>query len=122
MRLLEPGVTLGKPLDANRVWTYVEQMPTLNGQTASTGIVAAIHRSLVVPPAAPDGRVFVQFEVDKEGRVRHPRIAKGLRADMDSAVVVATRQLPRFVPGQQAGPAVVVSFTVPVTIPVKKQP
>jgi TonB family protein len=120
MRLFELGDTLGKPLDANRVWTYVEQMPTLNGQNALTGSIAAIQRSLVVPPAAPDGRVFVRFEVDKEGHVRHPQIAKGLRADVDSAVVAATRQLPRFVPGQQAGQVVVVSFTVPVTIPIKK--
>ncbi|RSK38425.1 energy transducer TonB [Hymenobacter perfusus] len=122
MRLFELGDTLGQPLEANRVWTYVEQMPTLNGQNALTGSMAAIHQYLVVPPAAPDGRVFVRFEVDKEGRVRHAQIARGLRADVDSAVVAATRQLPRFVPGQQAGQAVVVSFTVPVTIPVKRQP
>jgi TonB family protein len=122
MRLFELGDTLGKPLDSNRVWTYVEQMPTLNGQNASAGSIAAIHRSLVVPPAAPEGSVYVSFEVDKEGHVRHPRIAKGLRADVDSAVVAATRQLPRFVPGQQAGQAVAVNFTLPVTIPVKKQP
>ncbi|GGF27363.1 energy transducer TonB [Hymenobacter cavernae] len=95
-------------------------MPTLNGQDASMASSAAIYRTLVVPPAAPDGRVFVSFEVDKEGRVRHPRIVKGLRADVDSAVIAATRQLPPFIPGQQEGQAVIISIMVPVPILVKK--
>ncbi|SFQ82470.1 energy transducer TonB [Hymenobacter arizonensis] len=115
-----PILPIEEPIDQNRVYTYVEQMPTLNGQNAFTASIAAIHRSLVVPPAAPDGRVYVSFEVDKEGRVCHPRIEKGLRADVDSAIIAATRQLPPFVPGQQAGRAVAVSIVVPVTISVKK--
>ena len=108
--------------DPNPVYTYVEQMPTLNGQNALTASIAAISQYLVVPSAAPDGRVFVRFEVDKEGYVRHAKVVKGLRADLDSAVVTATRQLPRFTPGKQNGRVVRVSFTLPVTIPVKKQP
>lgn len=114
---------IGEPLDyLSRVHTYVDQMPTLNGQGAVTASIATIYHYLIVPLGAPDGRVFVQFEVDKEGYVRHPRIAKGLRADVDSAVIAATRQLPPFVPGKQAGHAVGVSIMVPVTIPVQKQP
>jgi TonB family protein len=86
---------------------------------AVSASIAAINRYLVVPRAAPDGRVFVQIEVDKEGRVRHPRIAKGLRADLDSAVMAATRQLPAFIPGKQYGHAVAVSIMAPITVPVK---
>ena len=40
------------PLDANRVYTYVEQMPALNGQTGLPVIIAAINQHLVVPPTA----------------------------------------------------------------------
>lgn len=94
------------PNDPGPVYTYVEQMPTLNGQNAFTASIAAITQYLVVPPAAPVGRVFVKFEVDKEGGVRHTEIIKGLRADVDSAVVTATRQLPRFTPGKQNGQVV----------------
>lgn len=97
-------------------------MPTLNGQNALTASIAAITQYLVVPPAAPAGRVFVKFEVDKAGDVRHAEIIKGLRADVDSAVVTATRQLPRFTPGKQNGRIVRVSFTLPITIPAAKQP
>jgi TonB family protein len=110
-----------EPLDSNRVYTYVEQMPTLHGQGNFARISAAINQQVVVPPTAPGGRVFVRFEVSKQGRANHPRIVKGLRADLDSAVVAAVRKLPRFSPGKQQGQVVPVSFTLLVTIPEKQQ-
>ncbi|RZJ93101.1 MAG: hypothetical protein EOO60_05940 [Hymenobacter sp.] len=117
-----PPSSLEEPPDYyNQVHTYVDQMPTLNGQNAVAASIAAIKQYVVVPPTAPNGRLFVYFEVDKTGSARHPQIAKGLRADVDSAVVAAVRQLPRFSPGKQAGQAVAVSLMVPVTIPAKKQ-
>ena len=109
------------PVDSNRVYTYTEQMPALPGASGIAGIVTALKRRVLVPPAAPDGRVFVQFVVDKNGAVSQARIVKGLRADVDSAVVAATRQLPRFTPGKQGGRAVPVSFTVAVIFPLPKQ-
>lgn len=108
---LEPEVA-----DSNRVYTYVEQMPTLNGQSGFAAITTAIQQRLVLPPAAPAGRAFVQFVVTKEGVVTKPQIVRGLRADVDSAVVTATRQLPHFKPGKQAGRAVAVGYTLAVPI------
>jgi len=109
------------PLDA-KVYAYVEQMPLLNGQQAYLASSAAITHSVVVPTNPPAGRVYVQFVVTKEGRVSHPHIVKGLRADLDSAVVAATRQLPRFTPGKQSNRVVAVVITVGVTFPVAQQP
>jgi TonB family protein len=108
------------PFDSTYIYTYVEQMPTLNGQPLQVASKVVIEQQIVVPPAAPDGRVFVGFEVTKTGNVRNIRILKGLRADLDSAVVTATRQLPRFTPGKQSGHVVVVRTVVPITIPVKQ--
>jgi hypothetical protein len=109
------------PVDT-KVYFYVEQMPLLNGQHAYLASIAAISHSVVVPANAPAGRVLVQFIVTKEGQVSHPHIVKGLRADLDSAVVAATRQLPHFTPGKQANRVVAVSITVGVTFPVAQQP
>jgi TonB family protein len=113
---------VAEPFDSTKVYVYVEQMPTLNDQNAFTASIAAITQHVVLPPTSPDGRVFVRFEVNKRGIVSHAKIVKGLRADVDSAVVAATRQLPRFTPGKQNGRVVTVSFTLPITIPVAKQP
>lgn len=110
--------------DSNRVYTYVEQMPTLNGQSGFAAMTTAIQQRLVLPSAAPAGRAFVQFVVTKEGVVTKPQIVRSLRADVDSAVVTATRQLPRFRPGKQAGWAVAVSYTlaIPIGTPVGAKP
>lgn len=108
------------PFDSTYIYTYVEQMPTLNGQPLQMASKAAIEQRMVVPPTAPDGRVFVGFDVSKTGSVRNVRILKGLRADLDSAVVAAAQQLPRFTPGRQSGQVVVVRTVVPITIPVKQ--
>jgi TonB family protein len=103
-------------VDPNPVYTYVEQMPLLNGQPLAPASVAAITHALVVPADAPEGRVFVQFVVTKEGKVSQPQIAKGLRADVDSAVVAATRKLPPFTPGKHSGWAVPVRIMLPIPI------
>jgi protein TonB len=109
-------------VDPNPIYTYVEQMPLLNGQPLGLATVAAVSHALVVPADAPEGRVFVKFVITQEGKVSQPQIAKGLRPDVDSAVVAATRKLPPFTPGKQNGRVVAVSITLPVTFPVKQQP
>ena len=104
--------------DSNQAYTYVyaEQMPALPEPGGMGGIAAAIKRRLLVPPTAPEGRVFVQFVVTKAGLVSQPQVVKGLRADVDSAVVAATRQLPCFVAGKQNGQPVAVCLTLSVPI------
>ena len=62
------------------------------------------------------GRIFASFTVQADGSVGNARIVKGLAPAFDAAVLNAIRKLPRFVPGQQAGQAVAVSFTVPILI------
>jgi hypothetical protein len=106
----------------NQAYTYVEQMPKLPEASDMVGIVAALRRRVLVPPLAPEGRVFVPFLVTKEGAVSQPQVVKGLRADVDSAVVTATRKLPRFTPGKHNGTAVAVSMTLPVTFAGQQQP
>jgi len=120
--LRPPDVETVVPFDSTYIYTYVEQMPTLNGQPLAAASKAAINQHLVVPLAAPDGRVFVSFDISKNGSVRNIHILKGLRADLDSAVVTATRQLPRFMPGKQNGHVVMVRTAVAITIPMKEQP
>jgi TonB family protein len=110
-----------QPATLDPIYTYVERMPTLNGQHALFASTAAITHAVVVPADAPEGRVFVQFVVTRAGTVSQPHVVKGLRADVDSAVVAATRKLPRFTPGKQNGRVVAVCLTLPVTFPVKKE-
>ncbi|MGI4875754.1 MAG: TonB family protein [Janthinobacterium lividum] len=101
---------------ADKVYTFVEQMPALPGGGGQAAIVAAMQQQLVVPPDAVEGRVFTSFVVSPEGAVRDAKIVKGLSPSADAAVLAAVAKLPAFIPGKQNGRAVAVSFTIPTTI------
>ncbi|RZJ88956.1 MAG: hypothetical protein EOO60_10580, partial [Hymenobacter sp.] len=110
-----------EPVDSNLVYTYVEQMPTLDGQAGNKRIIRLIEWYMIVPPQAEGGRLFAKLTVTKTGEVQDVHIVKGLNAPADSAVLAAIRQLPRFVPGRQNRKVVNVSFTLPISI-VKPKP
>jgi protein TonB len=110
------------PFDPNLIYTKVDQMPTLNGQPAEAASIAAVNQYVVIPSTPPEGQVLVRFDVAKSGDVYHVAVVKGLRADLDSAVVTAVQQLPCFTPGKEEGQVVAVRLTLPVTIPVRKHP
>ncbi|RZK95235.1 MAG: energy transducer TonB [Hymenobacter sp.] len=100
----------------DKVYTYVEQMPTLPGGGGSAAILYAVYQHLVVPRDAAEGKVFVRFVVNAEGAVTTPAILKGVSPKTDAAVLAAVNKLPRFVPGKQNGRAVQVEFTLPVSV------
>jgi TonB family protein len=109
----------GQPVEEvtpDKVFTYVEQMPTLPGGGGSAAILGAIYQYLVVPSDAVEGKVFVRFVVNTEGAVTSPIIVKGVSPTTDAAVLAAVNQLPRFLPGKQNGRAVQVEFTLPVSV------
>lgn len=109
----------GQSGSENKVYTYVEQMPTLPGGGGQAALVAAIQERLVYPEQARRekiaGRVFISFIVTETGKLRDIKVVKGIGGGCDEAAVAAVSQLPPLVPGKQNGRAVAVSFTVPVT-------
>ena len=114
-----PAAAQTTPASIAKVYTYVEQMPQLPGGGGQAALIAAIQQHVSYPPRAvrahAEGRVFVAFTVAASGLVEEVGVVKGLRPDCDSVVVAAVRLLPRLRPGMQAGKAVPVRFTVPVT-------
>ncbi len=59
------------------------------------------------------GQVIVQAYIDKEGHVKRLKVAKSVRADLDSAAVNAIREV-QFTPAQNAGQPVGVWIAIPV--------
>ncbi|MGI4863063.1 MAG: energy transducer TonB [Janthinobacterium lividum] len=110
------GSQLVEASGPDRVYTYVEQMPTLPGGGGSAAILNAIYQRLVVPRDAAEGRVFVRFVVNAEGAITTPAIVKGVSPKTDAAVLAAVGKLPRFSPGKQNGRVVQVEFTLPVSV------
>jgi protein TonB len=107
----------------NKVYTYVEQMPSLPGGGGNAAIVAAIQKATKYPSLAlrnqVEGRIFVSFTVNAQGDVSDVKVVKGLGSGLDEETVRAVKTLPKFIPGKQNGRAVSVSFTVPITFKIQ---
>lgn len=61
------------------------------------------------------GRVIVQFVVDKDGSITHAQVVKGVDPHLDKEALRVINAMPKWSPGKQGGKAVRVKYTVPVT-------
>lgn len=80
------------------------------------GLLRAIGRNTRYPPSLQqDGRVFVRFVIDEQGRVRNAAVVRSLQPDADSAAVRAVRQLGAFSPALDPhGRPIAVPWTVAI--------
>ncbi|MDD4150551.1 MAG: energy transducer TonB [Bacteroidales bacterium] len=60
------------------------------------------------------GRVFIQFVIDKTGKVTKVQVAKGVDPYLDAEAKRVVAMLPNWSPGKQRGKAVPVTFIVPI--------
>ncbi len=106
-----------KPVEENKVFTAVEQMPQFPGGDAA--LMQYIQKNLKYPPVAMEnniqGRVVVQFVVTKTGKIGEVKIARGKDPDLDKEAVRVVKSLPDFIPGKMNGQAVNVWYTLPIT-------
>ena len=62
------------------------------------------------------GRVLVQFVVDKDGSISNVAVARtGGDPSLDKEAVRVIKMMPRWIPGMQRGKPVRVKYKVPVT-------
>jgi|GEM_PF-557001 len=98
--------------DSSGVYSMVEQMPQI------VGGISELYEHIEYPKEALDrrieGRVFVQFIVDRNGNVTDPEILKDIGFGCGEAAVKALTKI-SFTPGIQNGVEVPVSYTLPVT-------
>ncbi|MFN1833878.1 energy transducer TonB [Balneola sp. MJW-20] len=100
------------------VFIVVEQAPELIGGLAHL-------QSLITYPemallAGIEGRVVVQFIVDKEGNVIDPVVIRGIGGGCDEEAINAVKQV-KFKPGRQRGIPVRVRYSLPITFSLKNK-
>ncbi|MBX2818430.1 MAG: energy transducer TonB [Rhodothermaceae bacterium] len=100
----------------DEVFMIVEQMPKLIGGLAS--IQSNIKYPVEAKKAGIEGRVFIQFVVDKTGRVLNPVVVRGIGGGCDEEAVRAVSQA-RFEPGMQREQKVNVKMSLPITFKLK---
>ena len=99
------------------VFISVEQMPQFHGGDAA--LLKYLSSHINYPPMAAEnnvqGRVVVQFVVDKTGKVGEVKVVRSVDKELDREAVRVCKSLPKFVPGRQNGQPVSVWYTLPVT-------
>ncbi|MCC5927526.1 MAG: M56 family metallopeptidase [Bacteroidetes bacterium] len=96
---------------ADTFFIVVEQMPE------PIGGMQAIYNRVRYPESARDagieGRVVVQFIVDRQGNPQNIQVIRGIGGGADEAAMEAVRGV-KFTPGMQRGQAVPVQFQLPI--------
>jgi periplasmic protein TonB len=104
-------------LDEEQIFVVVEKMPGFGGGD-SNAFREYIARNLRYPEVAAEngiqGRVFVQFVVEADGRVSNVQVVRGVDPALDREAIRVVQGSPRWTPGEQRGKPVRVSFTFPI--------
>ena len=105
----------------DKIFKSVEQMPQFPGGDAA--LMEYIESHIQYPPTYAEihvqGKVVVQFVVDKTGEIGEVKVVRSVDKDLDDEAVRVVKTLPKFIPGRQNGQAVSVWYTLPVTFKLK---
>lgn len=107
-----------KEADAsNKVYEVVEQMPSFPGGDAAMMKYLAenIKYPVSAQKAKEQGRVVVQFIVEKDGAVTGVKTVRSVTPVLDAEAVRVIKAMPKWTPGRQGGQPVRVKYNVPVS-------
>ena len=95
----------------------VEEKPSFQGGDANA-FSKWVNQRLVYPEIAKEngvqGRVTLQFTVEKDGSVTKVRVLRGVDPSLDKEAVRVVQSSPKWKPGKQRDRAVPVTYTFPV--------
>ncbi len=105
------------PTQGEEIFNVVEQMPEYPGGVGE--LMKFIQRNIRYPKEAQEqgkqGRVVVQFVVNKDGSITDAKIAKSVDPQLDAEALRVVNAMPNWTPGKQRGKEVRTYFTIPVT-------
>lgn len=97
-------------------YQVVEQMPEFPG--GERALTKFLGNAVIYPRIATEngiqGKVFVNFVVDRSGSISNVKIIRGVDQSLDQEAMRVVKSMPKWIPGKQNGEAVRVSFTVPI--------
>src|SRR5690606_28388713 len=117
--VIEEIVFKDEPVEevAEEVFTIVEEQPTPKG--GMSAFYEYVKKELKYPAQARrmgiEGKVYVQFVVDKDGSITEVTAIKGIGAGCDEEAVRVLEGAPKWSPGKQRGRAVKGRMILPIT-------
>lgn len=110
------------PTDDNHLFQVVECMPEFPG--GMKGCLDFIQTEMCYPEEAKkagiQGRVILQFIIEKDGTPAQPRIVRSIHPLLDKEALRIIRQMPKWIPGKQDGKPQRVLYTIPVPFQLPK--
>ena len=100
-----------------KMYVVVEQMPAFPGGDAA--LMKYLSENIKYPKAAEkageQGRVVVNFIVEKDGAISNVNVVRSVTPTLDAEAVRVIKAMPKWVPGKQDGQFVRVKYNVPVS-------
>jgi protein TonB len=104
-----------------KVFTIVEEMPSFPGGEGK--MLEYIAKNIKYPPPAREngiqGRVYVTFVVDKDGKIKDAKVLRGVGGGCDEEALRVVKTMPEWKPGRQNGRNVQVQYNLPVNFVLK---
>ena len=98
------------------IYSVVETMPDFPG--GQKELLSFLSRNIKYPTKAIEnkiqGRVIVQFVVNKDGSISGAKVVRSVDPDLDKEALRVINSMPKWKPGMQKGEPVSVKFTVPI--------
>jgi TonB family protein len=98
------------------IFQVVEEMPEFPGGMAEA--MKFLGKNIKYPVAAQEakieGRVIVQFVVERDGCVSDVKVMRGVNPELDAEAIRVVSMMPNWIPGKQRGKAVAVKYTMPI--------
>lgn len=103
--------------EEQQIFQVVEEMPEFPGGMAEC--LKFLAKNIKYPTIAQEngvqGRVIVQFVVNRDGSIVDPVVMRSVDPYLDKEALRVIQMMPKWKPGKQRGKAVRVKYTVPVT-------
>ncbi|MCD7925133.1 MAG: TonB family protein [Bacteroides sp.] len=100
-----------------QIFQVVEEMPEFPGGIGEC--LKFLGKNIKYPveaqQAGAQGKVIVQFVVEKDGSIANPKVVRSIDPNLDGEAIRVISIMPKWKPGMQKGQPVRVKYTVPVT-------
>jgi TonB family protein len=108
----------------NGVYEQVEVMPEYPGgeQALMNDLIGSIKYPDEAKKNGIQGKVFVSFVVDEQGKVTNAKIERGVNPALDAESLRVVNGLKTWKPGTEKGKAVKVAYTIPINYALDGKP
>ena len=113
----QPQQTARQETDTVSVSWHTDEKPSYPGGDGSmmSYLAENVKYPLVAAENGVQGRVVVEFIVEKDGSLSDVKVKRGVDPSLDREAVRVVKSMPRWNPGKKDGQPVRVRFSVPVT-------